>query len=132
MDDIVIYDKPVDRCRAFVTEYANTLFGIKDSHVSALAPLVEIAYDQNSRASDRITAAREILKYTEVPTRSIEYDSGKNGPDLEITVLGACEIKAPEYIEQDFNEITNTKQVAPTTTPDASVELHDERGQESG
>jgi hypothetical protein len=132
MDDIVIYDKPVDRCRAFMVEYATHLYGIDVAHASALAPLVEIAFNAGERSSDRISAARELAKYTEVPTRSIEYDGGKSGPDLEITVLGACEIRAPDYVEQDFNEIADTKQVATAPSSGSSLELHDAGREEGG
>lgn len=113
--EVVQYDKPVDRVRAFIRDYAMQLYAIKDA--SALMPLVEIAFDPNASNNERISAARELLKYSEVPTRSIEYDSGKNGPDLEVEILGVCEIVEPD---------THPQQLEASAPSDSAVELHDE------
>jgi hypothetical protein len=122
--EIVQYDKPVDRVRAFIRDYARELYGIENA--SALMPLVEVAFDPAARHPERIRAASELLKYSEVPTRSIEYDGGKTGPDLEVTVIGAIEIEAPEY-----GPTADTKQLVPPPTSDSPVELLDE-GREEG
>ena len=123
--ELVQYDKPVDRARAFMVEYAKQLFGINNA--SALAPLVEIAFDQAKPDNSRIQAARELLKYTEVPTRSIEYDGGKTGPDLEVTVLGTCAIEAPAI----YDATLNSERLASATTSGSLVELSD-GGREEG
>lgn len=123
--EIVIHDKPVDRVRAFIRDYARELYGIDNA--SALAPLVEIAFDVAARHPERIRAASELLKYSEVPTRSIEYESGKNGPDLEVTVIGAIGIEAPVY-----GTANHSQQVVPEGAPSALVELSHDGGEEGG
>lgn len=123
--EVIQYDKPTDRVRAFIRAYAQELYGIPEQHAEALAPCVEIAFDPTARASDRIAAARELAKYSEVPTRSLEYESGKNGPDLEVLVQGAIEIGP------NGKPITDTKRLAPATPPSAPVELLDAGRDES-
>lgn len=123
--ELVQYDKPVDRVRAYIRDYAKQLYGIENAQ--ALSPLVEIAFDPsgNRRDSDRIRAATELARYSEVPTRSIEYAGGNSGPDIEVVVLGASEIKEP-VIEGQY-----TERLEAETAPAAPVELPDE-GREEG
>lgn len=122
--EIVQYDKPVDRVRAFIRDYAQQLYGIDNA--CALAPLVEVAFapsgaNMNVTNQERISAARELLKYSEVPTRSVEYQGGNSGPDLSVEILGACHIVQNE----------DSQSVEPTHTPDSYLELsHD--GREEG
>lgn len=124
MLEAIIHDKPVDRVRAFIKDYAKHLYGIENA--SALMPLVEIAFNDQARDEHRIPAARELLKYSEVPTRSVEYQGGSVGPDLEVTILGTCEIKEPTLGLKN----TDTQSVAPTPTSSGALELHDERREE--
>jgi hypothetical protein len=94
------------------------LYGIKPEAAVALAPLVEIAFDSAERSPDRIRAASELAKYSEVPTRSIEYAGGNNGPDLEVVVLGAIGIEEPAIVEGDY-----TEQVAAAPASGTPLEL---------
>lgn len=120
--EVVQYDKPTDRVRAFIRDYAKQLYGIEDA--SALMPLVEIAFDGNAGNNERISAARELLKYSEVPTRSIEYDNGQGDNELGVEILGVCEIVEPEN--------KDPQQLASSSSSDSSVELHDEGREASG
>ena len=99
------------------------MFGIDNA--TALAPLVEIAFDPVYRAEHRISACRELLKYSEVPTRSIEYGGTKEEQTVNVTILGTCEIKRPALERRDDPE-----RLAPTATSGSIVELHDERREE--
>jgi hypothetical protein len=123
--EIIQYDKPVDRVRAFIRDYAQELYGI--TNASALMPLVEVAFDVNATNPERISASRELLKYSEVPTRAIEYTGDKTGPDLEVTILGTCEIKEPTLGIAN----PNTQSMVATATSDSPVELPD-AGREEG
>lgn len=111
MQELVMYDKPVDRVRHFILSYAKQLYGIENA--SALMPLVEIAFAPTGvNNSERIAAARELLKYSEVPTRSVEYQGGGIGPDLEVTIIGTCAIREPVihgYKDPDTEQVVSTK-----------------------
>lgn len=118
--EVIQYDKPTDRVRAFIRDYAKQLYGIENA--SALMPLIEIAFDQSAANNERIPAARELLKYSEVPTRSVEYDNGKGDNDLGVEILGVCEIKEPDQ---------DSQQMVSPSAPGQLVELHDD-GREKG
>lgn len=117
----VIYDKPSDRVRAFIRDYAFQLYGIQDAE--ALGPLVEIAFDRSKADNVRVQAATQLAKYAEVPTRSIEYDNGRGGDDeLVVEVIG----------EVAIGQDTNSEPVVSTPTPASLVELPNAGREEGG
>ena len=45
------------------------------------------------------------MRYSEVPMRAIEVEPEKTGPDIEVQVLGKCDIYGAPALEGEYEEV---------------------------